>query len=82
MVMRRRKHIENTPIDDEAELEIKMLVADVDAGGICPYKFRRFMHFGADIKLECPHRPALKKEWEKEEAKRANRKYHREYPDD
>ena len=79
--MRRRKGIKNAPIGDDDELEIKILVADVNKGGICPYKFRRYMHFGADIKLECPHRQALRREWEEREARRTNRKYSEEFPD-
>lgn len=66
------------PINEADELDILCLLSDIDA---CPYRYRRIWHFGRKIKSECPHRKGLRREFEKEMAKRAQKKYGEEYPD-
>jgi len=66
-------------INDADELDIKCLLADIP---ICPYRARLNWHFGKRLKIECPHRLALKREFDKWEAAKAYKKFAAEYPDD
>jgi hypothetical protein len=65
-------------INDSDELDIECLLADIP---ICPYRARLNWHFGRKIKIECPHRLTLKREFEKWKAAKTNKKFDDEYPD-
>ena len=66
-------------INDADELDIKCLLADIP---ICPYRARLNWHFGRKIKIECPHRKTLKREFEKWEAAKWHKKNAAEHPDE
>ena len=40
-------------MDTEAFTKLINMVNDID---ICPYRFRRALHFGSSCKMECVHR--------------------------
>ena len=66
-------------INEVDELDILCLLSDIP---ICPYRARLNWHFGKKLKIECPHRKALKREFDAWEAKKAYEKFAEEYPDD
>ena len=71
--------IKKTPIDESDRLDIRCLLADIS---ICPYRYRLRIHFGSRVKMECPYRDQLRREFEQWLADKEHKKFAEEYPDD
>ena len=66
-------------MDDDAELEIRCLIAD---DYVCPYRVQLRDNFGyVHLPVECQYRKILKLEFEHRELKRFHIKYEEDFPD-